>query len=77
VSNAQVGVTSVTHIPKPGQTYDTSVLSDLSSGPPDPLIARADESSDDDLDVDQDFAKYYPWEYDMYMDTDDKKAEEE
>jgi hypothetical protein len=46
VVNAPAGVTSVTHIPKPEQTDDTSVLTGMSSGPPGPLLNRGDDSSD-------------------------------
>jgi hypothetical protein len=62
--NAPAGVTSVTHIPKPEPTDDTSVLTGMSSGPPGPLITRGDDSSGDDSDVDQDNAMYYSWEND-------------
>jgi hypothetical protein len=54
-------------------TDDTSVLPGMSSGPPGPLINHGDNSSSDNLDVDQDNAMYYPWENDIDANIDEKK----
>jgi hypothetical protein len=75
IANATAGVTSVTHIPKPEQTDDMSVLTGMSSGPLVPLINRGDDASSDNSDVDQDNAMYYPWENDIDANIDEKKEE--
>jgi hypothetical protein len=72
IANAPSGVTSVTHILKPEQTDDMSVLAGMSSGSPGPLINRGDNSSSDNSDVDQDNAMYYPWENDIDANIDEK-----
>jgi hypothetical protein len=73
MAHAPAGVTSVAHIPKPEQTDDMSVLTGISSGPPGPLNNRGDDSSSDDLDVDQYNAMYYPWENDLDKNIDENK----
>jgi hypothetical protein len=73
IANAPAGVTPVTHIPKPEQTDDMIVLTDMSSGTPGPLINRGDDSSRDNSDVDQDNAMYYPWENNIDANIDEKK----
>jgi hypothetical protein len=73
MAHAPAGVTSVTHTPKPDPSDDTSVLTGMSSGPPGLLIYPGDDSSCDDLDVDQDNVMYYPWENDMDAKIDEDK----
>jgi hypothetical protein len=66
----------MTHITKPDQMENTRVISELSCGLQGPLITRDDDSSDDDLDLDQDVVKYYPWANAMDADMDENETEE-